>query len=1149
MTNQVANSTTPPVYVDRFSLPTLLTASSSIRKQAVSPRRFWATPSRPMSDSTRDIVEIRFPGPRIINYMTLQTAKYPHLLVPQWKTEDDDSEWQPFFSTNGINPISTPTTSSTPAVITGRGDLETGNPQHSVSLTHWTQVSWEVKPVEATRIRLVLVRIPGTAPTNLNGQPIPYSLAVKNWQVGYRVDSASDIPMSGIVQTQEDTFGSSIDLLGSRVVFSVKRDSAINAIEPASGKFWRSEPQPVSYAVVNYFADVRDGSGDAQLIDRFFLDPLTVGPNVNVYYSNDDPSPGFEPDEEYIPFGALTVTGTVAGSASILGITSNDQYLIFSDPETQVQVDAAALAFDSSNPWWIGMAINLQYDNTDTNTRDICQVGAGRLFWDSGSIVYATDDGINSYSMLMPSNLPINADLNIILAYMPEGAQPVNTDVSTSDDPTQGYHVYVQMGTATPLHLIGAIINPAVKATTLGFGGTLPAFHLRSMVVKSVALTAADVVAFNTDSEDYPLGAPDRSSWPGTAVNSVLRFHPSGISPDAPTGFVGGPGNFFSDLIWTPIMRDFSMKQGFMYLPPTLAKFFKFEMTNLVPEHYEVFVPIQRSVQLFSTDTYDKWVALTGSTGVDYPPGMATSMSQTSGARYSDAVGLLSQLGSTSDAEDGYSPTEALYIQNPDQAQKVSALGWIWNFQPWHVGSSAPQFMATQKHYYETVQVSQVTKVGFFAGIKSLQAYRLDYLTNDDTNQYIEHFYDEAHIDHYSGMSMVNGAMVSSANESELVSKVFLSFHNVAAVQFAATQSDPIQLLSDQALSALYQWSIYGDASVTQSIDGFHVTRGFFHRTYGQIESDITLDTYGELDGHLYGEIEGGQTNGLAGGGINSLAYLPSSSGNVAAAVRVSSTQTLNAPIQIQIVDENSGTILASNESGLSAGETLNLYTTYRPGSATTPLTWADMEAVGTYGDLDGTTYGSHESRAITGPVFVRVVQIGPTNDVFDLHRISLYDDPISWEFSVDGGTTWYDSGDIRNNVNGVLCLPAVGYQLAYRLKMHAPGVNVSALAIRPWYWGTAGPVLSGIGLLNHGPNRNVLDHYPTIADDPMWQQWDQPIPSSFYNPPPITAPGNPEGGGVDSSTTDYAPFGAGIFGAGIYNRPIDPNNPDADLS
>jgi hypothetical protein len=293
-------------------------------------------------------------------------------------------------------------------------------------------------------------------------------------------------------------------------------------------------------------------------------------------------------------------------------------------------------------------------------------------------------------------------------------------------------------------------------------------------------------------------------------------------------------------------------------------------------------------------------------------------------------------------------------------------------------------------------------------------------------------------------------------------------------------------------------WDAYGDASVAATSSGAQVTRGYVPLTYADLESDPRFGTYGAMEAFVYGALEGGRAEGQAGGGIQSRAYTPSASGSLYAAARVSATESLTAPVQIQIISVDTGAVLASTERDVAAGETVEFYTTYRVGSVAQPLTYADLEAF-TYGDLDATLYSDHESRPIFGDVIVRVFQAEPTNDVFIVKRLSLYDDPIELEVSVDSGATWWDPGPIANNPTGLFTFETTGNNFCWRLRMYRPGCNVTSVVARPWYYGEGGPVPGHQRGTVIGPNLSAHDHYPPLAESPYWQQWDEPIPRSWY--------------------------------------------------
>ncbi len=79
-----------------------------------------------------------------------------------------------------------------------------------------------------------------------------------------------------------------VDPMGNLVQSYVRRWEPQQAIDGEDFSFWKSGPQPSPDAIVNFYIDVRDSNGDAQRIDRIYLDPTHTGQSLNMYYSSDD---------------------------------------------------------------------------------------------------------------------------------------------------------------------------------------------------------------------------------------------------------------------------------------------------------------------------------------------------------------------------------------------------------------------------------------------------------------------------------------------------------------------------------------------------------------------------------------------------------------------------------------------------------------------------------------------------------------------------------------------------------------------------------------------------------------------------------------------------------------------------------------------
>jgi hypothetical protein len=181
----------------------------------------------------------------------------------------------------------------------------------------------------------------------------------------------------------------------------------------------------------------------------------------------------------------------------------------------------------------------------------------------------------------------------------------------------------------------------------------------------------------------------------------------------------------------------------------------------------------------------------------------------------------------------------------------------------------------------------------------------------------------------------------------------------------------------------------------------------------------------------------------------------------------------------------------------------------WSPDASTVPLdtshiTWANVDGNGTktWGDLSGTNSGTNSDQ-----IQVRVIQKGSSQDSWYMDTLSLFSDPIVWEFSSDGGHNWVPAYDVRNDPQGVVAFQSVnaldpnsvGNQLCYRVTAWGPGVWISHLAIRPWYQGFTHCVPSRPQGSVRGPNINPHDHYPPIEQDPRWRVWHLPVPREWW--------------------------------------------------
>lgn len=1109
------------------------------------PNRFWATNARPAESRVREVMEVALNTEKWVNYFSFRVSHFPCRWWIQWYNEKR-GEWidcrerarprkQYQRAINHSVPARIPE-----GVVTNRHR----HPQH-FGEGHWRGAEAEVRAVKAKRFRIVLVRMErGKVPRNRHGKKVDYSLAVQDFQLGMKVKHPRDVPRRPI-RTQHDpstdTFASSNDLLGSPVSYSLREYRASDILWPSRQAMngltrpnrehdeavWKCEPQPLSYAVVNLYVDARDGDGEPQNVDRFWLDPLTPGVHCNLYYSNDTLSEKKESSDEPLRYPAHQAHGTLrVNQNGILFPTTEFGYL---------DVDNTVVQWRPQATWWLGMEIQPQFASDDVGEYVFLDSQACTIRWRDQTLEVVVNGITLSRSEISfvhneRLSLIVGYDTERVHAFMPgwsaqaeaEGAQP-----RTIDD--KSLRKYLRFGG----NLVAPNENP-------GHG----AVRIRGMVLKREPITEETAGQFWEDPESFFLKPDLDEDHEDHTHNSRLRYHPyyqtSGGTSLNPYGLVGGPGLAYEDVEWTPINRDYRLHRGYMQFDPTKAKFFKFEFTNLTPEPYTPVEVLSRRVKLFSADTateaqrHHKTLG-----GQKKPPGGAgNQVNQQEGAlvAYSDMARLITRTNPNRGYAE-YTPTEALYARDPNAAARLRKASPVYNFHPWHRTGWSPRFVRRQRHFYETVEVEHKDKVAYFVGLKGLRMFTTDYTSVNDNEQYIYNFEDRLGLDdendqfpwvpngEYAGIVAPKTMPVGYVQST---SKILNSKRNVRAVQFASQQTRARQLLYDPDFNdtALQTWVPYQGATIEASEDmatdigtTIRVVRqnaggfwDFLETRYDDWRSieETDLDPFLPAWDDLQGEAESTSVGGVEG----SHYVQPSNGGRLYAAARVYAPDDLHGPLHVQIITET-GEVLTDQQVEVQAGRVAEWYAAYsigEGGQIIAPSTWDEKEAQvatwdaaeaeGTWIDLDAT------QRTVTGPVTVRLYQDGPASDVFYVDNLALYEDAIVWEFSNDDGTNWWPVYDIRNNPHGVFTFPDLtpetaeqneGTNLRWRVRSYRPDMSVTSLVIRPWYSSLGLGVPYKEALEHGGPNITPYDQYPAITDHAPFKAWSKPVPEDWY--------------------------------------------------
>jgi hypothetical protein len=1119
-----------PVYVDGIPVGQAGAPGAS----TAGTQDFWSTQPRLAGDSTAEQLTVTLGQQRLVNYIALDLPHFPHTVTFYWW---DGSQWQPVNGNSGA-PLTVITSGSVPAVVDNPAALNARQNPYHYGAGHWVHYDEQVQPFTASKLLLCAVRPAPAAgmqlPVNPAGAVVPYPLGVRNLDFGSRMLSAADVPpalRSPVTLSMRQPFTTTTDVNGSPVQVAMRENRASDML---NGGTWRCGPQPTADAVTCLYLDSRDASGNAQVTDRFYLEPITSGVRFNLYYSPVPPPAGtvFEALDDPLLPSLLNAAGTQLPVPAPDGI-------IFSQWPGWLTMENQAAGTVADAPWWTGIEVIPSFSSSAEATYIVADAGLLQLSYADGS-----------WTVTMPTpDAPgaVNQPSGGVLGQWDFEFSPGDRLQFIAGYDGEAFFAWSPLGPMfqTP------VTPPVPPAPSIRFGGLQgidPSgevlagnYELTAFILKqeTIDLTVGgqggippDFLAFASDPAGYvsPALGTDQSS----TLNAVARFSPGWIlGTVCPWGFVGGLGSAYEACDWVPVPRSYVLARGFAEFDPVLASAWKFEFTNLVPEPYEYLQPPQLTAQYFPPQAQPTAEQSDPSSPATLDTGLTVNQSVAPSVNFNDAP------PPNPDATPGVAlPTEALYAADPSAAAQMSRLGGaLYNFQRWQAPSQVPITPAGGPSSYQEQTITVTTRVAYFVAISSIVMYRIDYTASDDTAQYTEPFADTRFIDAGAlttgGWTFVPGTgLVAPSNlpagGSSVQSQVFNSVHAVTGVQYATIQSDPVQLLADSDFSdpGFANWGPVGDAlPLAESPNSAQlgimaqVSRGAGAPGYDTLSPpaswaylESTYATWAALEAGIPSWYDFGQQ--VATSAMGGIAYLgqpvPSvGGGRLYVAARVFSSVALTAPLYLQLIDGATGTVIAEAEQSVSGGSVTEWFAGFTLGEGEiSENTWAGVQAAyptwASFAEDDATWDDADTSTAPLGAtVTAQLIQKVSTGDTWNVDSIAVFEDALVWSFSNDGGATWYPAYDVRNNPHGVVTFPAAqpgdGTQLVWQVSAYQPGLTVAALAIRPWYvtWPRGiTPRVAGIG---HGPNMSPQDQYGPIENDPRWALSSSPVPDSWF--------------------------------------------------
>lgn len=715
---------------------------------------FWSTPERLLGDTTVEHLELPFTEPRWINYLAFETARFPHRVDVEALVE---GSWETLFSRT--------TLTSSPARLVSQQVPVREHPQH-YGPGHWERVARRLGPVEVEGLRLSLTRevSGGVPPQGRKREGVAYSLGVRGLEVGYRIESRDDLPN---LTPGDPVIASTIDTFGSRLQFELREHEAVGLL---SGGVWRSEPQPVPSAVVSLYADVRADDGSPSRFEQIYLEPLNDGPTLNLYTSFDEPSGDYVARDDSIPPSRITETGAV--EVTTTGLSFDDAGV------ANLRIHQP---LDASEPWWVGVELLAGFASTDPGDHPVIDLeGVATLRMVTGAVEFEA----GATTLTVSETWSVGDRIRVVVDYDPS-TLVARLSVKVVDDPI-----------STDTDTLAAALS-AVSHIRVGGEAAVPAsvggFALTALVLKERLPVGGEDVAFLDD----PATAVVKPRYPSAVTDgtstALLRFH-STFTANGSMGFVGGTGDRFASLTWTPVPRSYRLRRGHISLPAaTSARYLKLEFTSLVAQTYEMLTPIHRLVRFHPHRERSRMASLVESAretivGQDVLTRLASSPT------FTEAADLLPLAPASSN---GHSPTEVLYAPDIEVASSLRSKSWLHGFQQWNIDTVTPRFTREGVHVYDVRRITHDTKLAYGVGLSALTIYDLDHSGEVDTTTYHERCEDD-YLLSATSWSQREGHWTSGSNQSAVAtSQSFLSYSPIEAVQFAAQQTAPIQVIPD----------------------------------------------------------------------------------------------------------------------------------------------------------------------------------------------------------------------------------------------------------------------------------------------------------------------------------------------------------------
>lgn len=515
--------------------------------------REWFSQPRTGSSTTTECVTVNFRLPLSVSQISTEVLRMP-CVVEVWY-QDRSNNWRPVLD-RGRSPL---------RVQVSRADTKS-----------WYR--WQAKcyPIVAKKVQLRITRTKDPATMD-----IAYPVGVRNTLIRRDVYDRTD----------GGHFEDETDVMGNVVSKHIKDWDAGKAADDNYTTFWKSAPQPDPNAVVSLYLDVRDDEGNAQLIDKLYIDPVYTGQHLNIYHSNDATT------------GARVLSPITAEPIQSVNVDWRFGRGLMASPDDDDCLYSWSLGVgvQNSQDAWIGVEWRPDFDsaNADLPLNPVLFAASPGIIAGAAPSLYYEPE--NRKFILEFTKL--DGEGGVTLAGGPYDTDPISEEWLAGDalrivagwryaaDGTRDVRIRVldsRDRTIAELDGLGANVPTAVSldgCRVQDFRGAIT-----NLVVKleNHEAPAVDFLANPTYYCDPdPVIPDDVDRFPSTSLDNAIYAAPF-TSREHGSG--GADRSAFQDKEWVPVWRDYVVQKGMLFLPrATSMRYLKLEFTNLSEEPYPIY--------------------------------------------------------------------------------------------------------------------------------------------------------------------------------------------------------------------------------------------------------------------------------------------------------------------------------------------------------------------------------------------------------------------------------------------------------------------------------------------------------------------------------------------------------------------------------